>query len=101
MKPTLYDAIHSLQKYASFGMLNDDYDTLEWYDDESVVPKPTKEEAFAELARLQAEYERQEYQRKRAEAYPPIQAQLDTIFHHGLDVWREQIQAVKDKFPKP
>lgn len=101
MKPKIYDAIHSLQQYASFGIVNDDYDTLEWFEDESVVPKPTKEQVMAEFDRLTLEYERKEYQRKRAEAYPPVVDQLDTIFHHGVDAWREQIQAVKNKYPKP
>jgi hypothetical protein len=33
--------------------------------------------------------------------YPPLVAQLDKIFHEGLDAWRKDIQAVKDQFPKP
>jgi hypothetical protein len=40
------------------------------------------------------------YKAKRAAEYPPITDQLDTIFHNGLDVWKAQIQAVKDKYPK-
>ena len=36
----------------------------------------------------------------RAQAYPSIPDQLDTIFHTGLDGWKEQIQATKDKYPK-
>lgn len=40
------------------------------------------------------------YQAKRAAEYPSIVDQLDAIFHDGLDAWKEQIQAVKDKYPK-
>ena len=36
----------------------------------------------------------------RAQAYPSIADQLDTIFHTGIDGWKEQIQAVKTKYPK-
>ena len=36
----------------------------------------------------------------RAQAYPPIADQLDTIFHTGLDGWKAAIQAVKAKYPK-
>lgn len=36
----------------------------------------------------------------RAKAYPSIPDQLDTIFHQGIDVWKTNIQAVKDKYPK-
>lgn len=38
------------------------------------------------------------YQRQRA--YPSIADQLDKIFHEGIDVWKAQIQAVKDAYPK-
>ena len=40
------------------------------------------------------------YKDLRAQAYPSIPDQLDTIFHTGLDGWKEQIQAVKTKYPK-
>ena len=40
------------------------------------------------------------YKDLRAQAYPSIADQLDTIFHTGLDGWKEQIQAVKTKYPK-
>jgi hypothetical protein len=36
----------------------------------------------------------------RAQAYPPIADQLDTIFHVGLDGWKATIQTIKDKYPK-
>jgi hypothetical protein len=41
-----------------------------------------------------------EYKTKRIAEYPPVTDQLDTIFHEGLDVWKAQIQAVKNKYPK-
>jgi hypothetical protein len=40
------------------------------------------------------------YINKRAEEYPSFADQFDTIFHDGLDAWKAQIQAVKDKYPK-
>lgn len=40
------------------------------------------------------------YKIQRAKEYPSVVDQLDTIFHNGLDVWKEQIQAIKDKYPK-
>jgi hypothetical protein len=41
------------------------------------------------------------YKFKRAAEYPSIADQLDKIFHDGIDEWKETIQAVKDKYPKP
>ena len=40
------------------------------------------------------------YAELRAQAYPSIADQLDTIFHVGVDGWKETIQAVKTKYPK-
>ena len=37
---------------------------------------------------------------KRVNEYPPIEEQLDKIFHEGIDAWKEEIQAIKDKYPK-
>ena len=54
-----------------------------------------------EVARLQAEYDAKEYQRNRIKEYPSIADQLDKIFHDGIDGWKETIQAVKTKYPKP
>jgi hypothetical protein len=41
------------------------------------------------------------YKFQRAAEYPSIVDQLDKIFHDGIDEWKETIQAVKDKYPKP
>jgi hypothetical protein len=40
------------------------------------------------------------YIAKRQAEYPSYADQFDTIFHEGLDVWKTQIQAVKNKYPK-
>jgi len=40
------------------------------------------------------------YKYKRAAEYPSFADQFDTIFHKGLDAWKAEIQAVKDKYPK-
>lgn len=71
---------------------------VEWINP-SVAPV-TESQIATEIARLQAEYDAKEYQRKRAVEYPSIADQLDKIFHDGIDEWKETIQAVKDKYPK-
>ena len=40
------------------------------------------------------------YKQQRAKEYPSYADQFDTIFHEGIDAWKAQIQAVKDKYPK-
>ena len=36
---------------------------------------------------------------RRAE-YPPIEDQLDKIYHSGIDAWKADIKVIKDKYPK-
>jgi len=40
------------------------------------------------------------YIAQRKNAYPSIADQLDKIYHEGLDVWKADIKAIKDKYPK-
>ena len=58
--------------------------------DESLVDAKVKE--------LQAI---QDYQSKRVAEYPNIEEQLDKIYHSGIDAWKSDIKAIKDKYPKP
>ena len=48
-----------------------------------------------------ADYDAKQYQRDRADEYPPITDQLDDIYHNGIDGWKATIKVTKDKFPKP
>ena len=41
------------------------------------------------------------YAELRAQAYPSIADQLDTIYHEGIDAWEATIAAVKQEYPKP
>ena len=42
-----------------------------------------------------------EYQRQRKEEYPSWEDQMDKIYHEGIDAWKADIKAIKDKYPKP
>lgn len=70
---------------------------IDWHGQPAPV---TDAEIATELARLEAEYNSNEYQRQRAQEYPSIADQLDTLYHSGLDAWKAQIKTVKDKYPK-
>lgn len=50
---------------------------------------------------IQGERSSVEYKELRRAEYGSIEDQLDKIFHEGLDAWKVDIQAVKDKHPKP
>lgn len=63
--------------------------------------KPTWEELETQLVDIQAEYDSQEYARKRREEYPSIPDQLDYIYHNGIDKWKaDMVLPVKNKYPK-
>ncbi len=40
------------------------------------------------------------YQGQRKAEYPPIEDQLDTIYHSGVAGWKTTIKTIKDKYPK-
>ena len=40
------------------------------------------------------------YTESRAAEYPPLEEQLDKIYHSGVDAWKADIKAIKDKYPK-
>ena len=65
---------------------------------------PTKEEIDAEVIRLQAEYDAQEYARNRASAYDSVGDQLDQLMkdmRDGTTTHQTACEAVKAKYPKP
>ncbi len=54
-----------------------------------------------DMALVNAWVDPEAYKYQRAAEYPSITDQLDKIFHDGIDEWKETIQAVKTKYPKP
>ena len=95
MTVRIVDAIHSLRPKSDFGFL--DGKITEWGGSEK---QPSEAEIDAEVKRLQAEYDANEYQRSRASEYPSIPDQLDDIYHNGIDSWKAVIKVTKDKYPK-
>jgi hypothetical protein len=57
-------------------------------------------EVAYDKAAVQAYIDANAYKAQRVAEYPSFADQFDTIFHDGLDAWKAQIQAVKDKYPK-
>ena len=77
------------------------YENLTWEDER---PAPTESEIHAEVIRLQAEYDAQEYARNRALAYDSVGNQLDMLMkdmRDGTTTHQTACEAVKAQFPKP
>ncbi len=103
---TTADALQSLKPKAEWALRDDE---LEWLD--AVQTEPTQAEIDAEVIRLQAVYDSQEYARDRAPEYPEIKDQLDMLWHAidtgdwtaakvKLTSFYTELKAVKDKYPK-
>jgi hypothetical protein len=92
------NAIMSLRPNAEFSLVGSH--NLTWLDKKQT--RPTDAEIDAEVIRLQAEYDAQQYARSRVTEYPAIGDQLDALYHAGVfpDDMAAQIKAVKDKYPK-
>ena len=67
---------------------------------EKGTPTITWDQVDAKSKEIKAEYDAQEYSRKRASEYPSIADQLDEIYHNGIDSWKAIIKQTKDKYPK-
>jgi hypothetical protein len=60
-------------------------------------------ELVAKKQELRAEYDKKEYQGKRASEYAPLAEQLDMQYHDvqdGTETWLNHIREVKAKYPK-
>ena len=103
---TIIHALQSLRPGAQWVLNGETYEGLVWND--TVQTKPTQAEILAEIPRLQAEYDANEYQRQRAAEYPKISDQLDMLWHAintgnltTTSTFFTTLAAVKEQFPKP
>jgi len=99
---TKADAILSLREGAEWSLIGD---KLNWLDTEQT--QPSEAEIQAEIQRLQAEYNANQYARDRATQYAPLADQLDMLWHaidQGIDLKQSDFytgnKAVKDAHPK-
>ena len=96
---TMVDAITSLKpNSAGWVLIGND---LDWQDDK--IAKPTQEEIDAEVIRLQAIYDAQDYARKRKVKYDALN-QFELISDdaiNGTTTHKDAILAIKSEFPKP
>ncbi len=60
-------------------------------------PKPSE----SELNILHENFkESNKYKELRKNMYPPIEEQLDTLYHFGYEGWKTSISKIKKKYPK-
>ena len=95
---TLMQVIQELRPGAQCRITGDTYSGIIWDDKNQTIP--TEEEVRDKLAELKYQEEVNVYQEKRKLEYPNWGDQLDQIYHNGIDVWKADIKAIKDKYPK-
>ena len=94
---TIGQALQSLKPKAEWVLRGDE---LEWLD--TTQTEPTQSEIDAEVIRLQAEYDSQEYARNRKQEYDQLnqfEMQFDDQLN-GTTTWVDAISAIKQEFPK-
>ena len=98
MSFSITDALLVLKPESGWVLNGNNYSDLEWLD--KTQTKPTEQEVEEKIAELQYQEEVNVYQEKRKLEYPNWGDQLDKIYHSGIDAWKADIKAIKDKYPK-
>jgi len=92
----ILSAILAIDANASCTVKNEDIDNIEW-----TSTPIAKADIQTKMAELSTAYDNLDYARKRKAEYPSIEEQLDKIYNDGIDAWKADIKAIKDKYPKP
>ena len=99
---TKTEAIRSLAPGAKFTNV---HDVITWYSDD--IAQPSDSDVDAEIVRLQAEYDSQEYARNRQAEYPSIDELIVALWENVVEERAASVvsleskrQAIKAKYPK-
>jgi len=100
MTPTITDAILALHPTNSFVLKGGNYSQIEWVN--APESPSTQKQVDDKLKELQAEWDAQEYARKRKAEYDALnqfEMQYDDE-EDGTTTWKDAIAAIKTKYPK-
>lgn len=104
---TLKRSIQKISPGAQFALNGDpenaeEYqENMQWLQDGSA---PTWDEVVAVSTTVEAKVTAEVYKSKRQVEYPTIVDQLDMQYHdlvEGTTTWKDFVEAVKNKYPKP
>jgi len=97
---SIINAIRAINNDALVSIIDNDVDQITWKDG---TPEISKEDILAKQVELQAEYDAQDYARKRKPAYPDIYDYMDGIVKNDqtqINKYIADSQAVKARYPK-
>jgi len=95
----IIEAIKKINPNACCVVKNNDIDNIEWINTQPI----TKELILVEVAKLEAKYNANQYQRDRSNEYPDFKDYLDGIVkgdQQQIDKYIADCLAVKAKYPK-
>jgi hypothetical protein len=97
----LFEALIAKFPGVDFSVTNSE---VEWRS--TAVPQPSSEEIDAIVEEFKRTSPPEEelglgYDQLRRLKYPSIEEQLDIIYHKGIQEWKEAIQEIKTRYPKP
>jgi hypothetical protein len=94
---SIINAVLAINPSANLSVNAEDFNQITWLDG---TPEISKADIQAKQAELQAEYDAQDYARKRKAEYPTIEDCVHAILDDDLENLQILRQAVKEKFPK-
>ena len=92
------DALSALRPNCEYMLEGENYSGITWLDKNQSLP--TEKEVELKLVEIKYQEEVNVYREKRKLEYPDWEDQLDQIYHNGIDVWKADVKAIKNKYPK-
>ena len=92
------DALSALRPNCEYMLEGENYSGITWLDKNQTLP--TEKEVELKLVEIKYQEEVNVYREKRKLEYPDWADQLDQIYHNGIDAWKADVKAIKDKYPK-
>ena len=92
------DALSALRPNCEYMLEGENYSGITWLDKNQSLP--TEKEVELKLVEIKYQEEVNVYREKRKLEYPDWADQLDQIYHNGIDVWKADVKAIKNKYPK-
>jgi hypothetical protein len=104
--PEYADAILELRPGKAFSISENDYSTLNWYE-ENDDEKPTESEILSKLDEMIEKYNASLYRKNRYLEYASVEEQLEMLYNDiksgNLEngTWINHIDSIKNNHPKP
>ena len=95
----IIDAIIAINPQAQVSITNEDYETIQWHNGTTPIPKADIE---AKMVEVQADYDAEEWKRNRQIEYPSIDDCIHALLDGGDTLTELQAKrtATKTKYPK-